>query len=272
MKVEAIDHLHLLVPDLKQAGVLFGALIGGEFTEPYGGEPWNAWSVYYAAGGMEIMEPIRRDKPIIGDHPGDRMGIFGLAFRVNDLDAGIPEAQKLGLRLRSRMGSEEVGFGKWIIQAQFESHESFGTTIELAQRERPDDPLYSAFRQFIDHIEFYVHDLQRAVALFSHLTGFPYPAPTLDPARQATSTMNALGVKITQPTSTDSPVARSLASRGEGVHTLALTTANLEQGIATAQKVGLRLVSRSTGPGREAQFDPQDTFDVTLKLVERPAT
>jgi len=271
MKVEAIDHLHLLVPDLQQVGVLFGALIGGEFTERYGGEPWNAWAVYYTVGSMEIMEPIRRQDPIIGGHRGDRMGIYGMAFRVNDLDAGIPEAQKAGLRLRSRVGSEDVGFGKWIIQAQFETPESFGTTIELAQRQRPDDPLYSAFRQLIDHVEFYVHDLQRAVALFSQLTGFPYPAPTFDPALQATSTINALGVKITQPAAADSPVARSLASRGEGVRTLALTTANLEQGIATAQKVGLRLVSRSGGPVGEAQFDPHDTFDVTFKLVEQRA-
>jgi catechol 2,3-dioxygenase-like lactoylglutathione lyase family enzyme len=271
VKVEAIDHLHLLVPDLKRVGALFGALIGGEFTAPYGGEPWNAWSVWYGLGGMEIMEPIRPTEPILGGHPSDRMGIFGIAFRVTDLDARVPDVEALGLRLRSRMGSEETGFGKWIRQAQFDP--TFGTVIEIAQRERPDDPLYSAFRQVIDHVEFYVRDLPRAVALFSALTGWEFPAPATIDEINATSTMNALGLKITQPVSADSPVARTIAGWGEGIRVLALATANLEASIAKAHAVGLRLVShsRSKGLPREAQFDPSDTFGLVVKLVERHA-
>lgn len=273
MKVEAIDHLHLLVPELKQVGALFGALIGGEFTEPYGGEPWNAWSVWYGLGGMEIMEPIRPTEPILGGHPGDRMGIFGLAFRVSDLDARIPDVEALGLRLRSRMGSEETGFGKWIRQAQFDPSDAFGTVIEIAQRERPDDPLYSAFRQVIDHVEFFVHDLPRAVALFSALTGWEFPAPVTIDEINATSTMNALGLKITQPVSADSPVADTMACLGEGIRVLALPTINLEASVAKAQTAGLRLVGhgRPKGLPREAQFDPADTFGLIVKLVERHA-
>ncbi len=34
--------------------------------------------------------------------------------------------------------------------------------VELAERQRPDDPLLTAFRHLIDRIEFYVHDLPRA--------------------------------------------------------------------------------------------------------------
>ncbi|MBP1687229.1 MAG: methylmalonyl-CoA epimerase [Deltaproteobacteria bacterium] len=273
MKVEAIDHLHLLVPDLKQVGALFGALIGGEFTEPYGGEPWNAWSVWYGLGGMEIMEPIRQMEPILGGHPSDRMGIFGIAFRVTDLDARVPDVEALGLRLRSRMGSEETGFGKWIRQAQFDPSDSFGAVIEIAQRELPDDPLYSAFRQIIDHVEFFVHDLPRAVGLFSALTGWEFPAPVTIDQIKARSTLNALGLKITQPVSADSPVADTLARLGEGIRVLALATSNLEASIAKAQAVGLRLVSHGcpNGLSREVQFDPADTFGLVLKLVERHA-
>ncbi|HLS80779.1 MAG TPA: VOC family protein [Steroidobacter sp.] len=270
MRVDAIDHLHLLVPDLEKTKALFTALIGGDYTESYGSEDWNVWSVWYTRGGMEIMQPRDPSRPIVGGHRGDRMGVFGMAFRVGDLDAAIPGAQALGLKVRSRMGSEEAGFGKWIVQAQFETRDTMGVSIELAQRQRPDDPLYSAFRELIDHVELYVHDLPRAVELFSALTGWEFPTPARVDELEAITTMNGLGVKITQPLSAASPVAASLASRGEGVRTLALTTPDLEVGVAMAQAAGLRLTGRGeeTDSRRCACFDPEDTFGLNLKLVE----
>jgi hypothetical protein len=113
---------------------------------------------------------------------------------------------------------------------------------------------------------------QRAVALFSALTGWSFPAPVMIEALDATSTMSGLGLKLTQPVSAESPVARTIASLGEGIRVLALATSDLEAGIAQAQAVGLHLVGqgRATGSPREAEFDPADTFGLIVKLVKRP--
>ena len=148
----------------------------------------------------------------------------------------------------------------------------FVPVIEIAERERPDDPLYSAFRQVIDHVEFYVHDLPRAVALLSALTGWEFPAPVMIDDVRARSTMNSLGVKITQPVSGDGPVARTISSLGEGIRVLALATSNLEASIANAQAAGLRLVrqNRSKGLPREVQFDPADTFGACRNTRRTP--
>lgn len=265
MNVDAIDHLHLIVPSLENTQSLFSALIGGEFIGPYGGEPWNAHAVWYNQGGMEIFEPIHPDKPVLGGHSSERRGIFGLAFRVPDLDAAIPQAEALGLKVWSRFGSEDAGFGKMIVQAQFDPADTFGTILELVQRQLPDDPLYSAFTQVIDHVEFHVHDLPRAMVLFSSLTGRVFPHPVADQESDTLSTTNGLGIKLTQPLSPDSPVARSLADQGEGIRTLALATIDLATGIARAQQAGLRLTRRTE---REAVFDSADVIGVDIKLVE----
>ncbi len=266
MKVDAIDHLHLMVPSLEKAKSLFSALIGGDFIGPYGGEAWNVNAVYYNVGGMEIFEPLDTGKPILGGHSSERRGIFGIAFRVKDLDASIPAAEALGLHVFSRFGSEDSGFGKFIVQAQFDPAGSFGTLLELAQRQRPDDPLYSPFGRVFDHIEFCVHDLARAVSLFAALTGHSFPPAQADEARQAISTTNALGLKLTQPVSPSSPVAQQLAAHGEGVGTLTLITTDLESGIAQAQAAGLRLIEKSQ---REAVFERTDVLGLAAKLIER---
>jgi catechol 2,3-dioxygenase-like lactoylglutathione lyase family enzyme len=272
MKVEAIDHLHLCVPDLAQAKALFGTLAGGEFTEVYGGEEWwNCWVVWNTIG-LEIMQPIRDGEPIVGTKSSRDKGIIAVAFRVTDLEAAIPPAEALGLRLVGKSGSEEAGFGKWIVQAQFDPRNSLGVMVELAERQRPDDPLLTAFRHLIDRIEFYVHDLPRAAQLFSALTGHPFPAPIPDARLDALTTTNDLGLQFVQPLSKSGPAGRMLASQGEGVRAIAFRAADLEASIAKAESLGLQLVQQheTKRAVREAEFDPRGSYGMTVKLTERP--
>lgn len=274
-KVEAIDHLHLVVPSLERASEVFGALVGGDFWGPfgrYGGEHWNNWAVWYGRGGMEIFEPMRPDRPILGGHAATRFGIIGMAFRVADLDAAVADAEAMGLRMRSRIGSADVGFGKMIEQAQLETADAVGIGLELARRELPDDPLYSAFRHVIDHVEFHVHDLPAAARFLGALTGWSFPEGVHDERLQALSATNGLGIKLTQPTSHASPVARSLAIRGQGVHTMAIATPSLGHGIEMAVAAGLRVVRQwaDAVEGAQATLDSVASVGLEVKLIERP--
>lgn len=187
MKVEAIDHLHIFVPNLEKAKELFGALMGGGFTDTYGGDAYNCWNVYNFSGA-ELTEPIRAAEPLWAGLTCKRMGIFGISFLIKDIDARVAEVKGLGIRLLDRIGSEEAGFGKILVQAQFDPRDSFETMVEIVEILDPAYAHDSPFLRIIDHVELYVRDLKRAVELFTALTGFEFSTPvTVDEIKARTA-------------------------------------------------------------------------------------
>lgn len=266
MKVQGIDHIHIMVTDLAKAVAVAETLVGGPSSEPYGGEDWNTWASYHQLGGFDLFAPIDTDKPILGVTKVD-IGAYILAFRVDDIDEAVEEAVEMGLRVVSRVGSEEAGFGKLMLQAQFENY--FGPQLELVERGLPDDPLHCPIPEQLDHIELYVNDLDAAAEFFGEVTGHAYGDQRLDDRHSTVSETNALGVRLTAATSPASPIAHSLARRGEGIRGLGIVSTNLTAGIAAAQGLGLRLTERyDTDDAAIAEFDPADFFGIAIKLVQ----
>jgi catechol 2,3-dioxygenase-like lactoylglutathione lyase family enzyme len=267
MKVRGIDHIHILVTDLTKATDLAEALVGGTSSEPYGGEDWNAWASYHQLGGFDLFQPIDFDKPMLGGAKPD-VGAYILAFRVDDIDEAVDEVTALGLPVVSRIGSEEAGFGKLMLQAQLENY--FGPQIELVERGLPDDPLHCPVPDYLDHVELYVCDIDAAVEFFTSLTGCGFGGPVVNERLDAVTASNGFGIRITAPTSPGGPVARSLATRGEGVRALGIVAKDLDDGVATSEALGLRLTNRyAADEGQVAEFDPDDFFGISIKLVQR---
>lgn len=271
MNVEAIDHVHFLVPELESAKHLFEVLVGGEFGDVYGGEEVNAWGVWHTAG-LDVVQPIRDTEPVFGAAIVKRKGITGVSFRVKDLDARIPELEALGLHLISRVGSEDIGYGKFIVQAQFHPADSFGATVEICEYVLPGYSPGTPFRHIIDHVELYTQNLEKATRLFADLTGAEFSPPETVHEIKAKAAMHPLGLQVTQPISSDSPIARDIIEKGEGFHAIAFRTSNLKEGIANAQSAGLRLVRQTGGKEtpKQTEFDPSNSFGMTVKLVEYP--
>lgn len=268
MKVEAIDHVHFLVPDLEKAVRLFKTLVGGEFGDTYGGEAVNARGIWNSIG-LDLIQPIKDSEPIFGGSTIQRKGITGVSFGVRNLDARIPEVQALGLHLVSRLSSEDVGFGKFIVQAQFHPANSFGAMVEISEYVLPGYVHDSPFRHIIDRVELYVEDLEKPSRLFANLMGSEFsPAETISSIKDR-SVMHPMGLRIVQPLSPDSPIARTIAEKGEGFHAVAFRTSNLEESIARGRSVGLKVVSQEDGKDEfsQVEFDPKDSFGVTIKLV-----
>lgn len=263
MKVEAIDHIHFLVPDLERSRALFCGLAGNDVSARYGGESLNAWAYYHNRGSLDLFEPIDRATPVMG-LPVVCTGAIGFALRVADLEAALPEIAALGLRVRSRFGSEEFGFGKVLVQAQLEPEDTLGMMVEVVQRGLPDDPLYCAFPGVVAHLEIHVRDLGRAIVLFEALTGRQFSAPTIDDIPGAITSFCDLGLKIVQPASQDGPVAYGIAHHGEGIRAIAFRTADLDGAVAGAGSLGLQLLRRSP---RLAEFHTADFDGLTVKLV-----
>jgi 4-hydroxyphenylpyruvate dioxygenase-like putative hemolysin len=196
--------------------------------------------------------------------------LAAIAFGVSNLDDRIAEAEALGLKMVSRIGYKGVED-----QAQFHPKDTFGVQIELNERlegfssvsERPVD----AFQQGIDHVHVYVQDIERAIDLFIALTGYEFHAPiSVDEARLKAAS-NALGLDLLQPTSSDSPIAKTIAIRGEGAHSIAFKATSVEEGIKKAQSAGLTLLSQIVYEGmfKQVQFHPKDSFGIMIEFAER---
>lgn len=122
----------------------------------------------------------------------------------------------------------------------------------------------------IDHIHINVRDLERAIRLFTELTGHEYPEPLVIEDLKMRIAWNWAGIELQEPVSADSPVAKSIDTWGEGIATLSFGITDIETRVHEAEALGLRLVSRIGADYElQAQFHPKESFGVMLELVER---
>jgi methylmalonyl-CoA/ethylmalonyl-CoA epimerase len=81
-------------------------------------------------------------------------------------------------------------------------------------------------------------------------------------------------VELIEPMSDASPLAKSLGSRGPGLHHVALRVEDLDGRLAELVARGVRLIDRSARPGahgtRVAFIHPSATGGVLIELVEHP--
>lgn len=269
MDLLSLDHVHFAVPELARAQALFGPFFGGSFTPVYGGPELNAWGSWNTSGG-DFLQVIRSGEPVFGGAAIVKQGILSVSFRVADVDTGIAQAEAAGLRLRGRVGSEDVGFGKHVVQAQFASEETYGLGFELVERQIPGDPHAPLTDTVVDHVEHLVADLEAPAAFLGALFGAPFDPPVTDAALGSRSRRHPrLGIQLTAPTHGGGAVAERLAALGPGTHAIAFRSRDLARDIATAESLGLKLARRrALGSGaHEAEFGPE--AGVLLKLVAR---
>ncbi len=124
----------------------------------------------------------------------------------------------------------------------------------------------------VDHIVVRVKDIDEGIATYRDKLG-------LELDRTAES--DALGVKqaffqlpnggfieLVAPLNAESPVGRSLESRGEGLHSLAVEVDNLEQTVKDLQQQGAQLIGADR-PGGQVFVHPRSAHGILVQLVER---
>ncbi|MEE8312770.1 MAG: VOC family protein [Myxococcota bacterium] len=124
----------------------------------------------------------------------------------------------------------------------------------------------------VDHIVVRVKDIDEGIATYRDKLG-------LELDRTAES--DALGVKqaffqlpnggfveLVAPLNAESPVGRSLESRGEGLHSLAVAVDNLEQTVKDLQQQGAQLIGADR-PGGQVFVHPRSAHGILVQLVER---
>lgn len=127
----------------------------------------------------------------------------------------------------------------------------------------------------VDHIGIAVRSLDAALGFYrEHLQMEVAGIETVD-AEKVRVVMLPAGesrIELLEATADDSPIARFLARRGEGLHHIALRVGNLPAVLERMKAAGVRLINAEPGVGagghRYAFVHPQSTGGVLLELVE----
>lgn len=127
----------------------------------------------------------------------------------------------------------------------------------------------------ISHIGIAVRDLQQQVAFYRDVMGLDYVGTEVveeQRVRVAIFRVGESAIELLEPTSDDSPIARHLAKKGEGIHHLAYDVEDLQQTLANLAQKGARLIDQAPRKGAHdkdiAFIHPKSTFGVLTELCE----
>ncbi len=132
--------------------------------------------------------------------------------------------------------------------------------------------------QRIDHVGIAVRSLERSLPFWREALGLEPAGVETVAAEQVRVALLALGdsrVELLEPTSPESPVARSIAKRGEGLHHLTLAVPDLTASLARLERHGATILgggARGGAGGRRIAFiHPKSAGGVLVELVQAPA-
>jgi methylmalonyl-CoA/ethylmalonyl-CoA epimerase len=127
----------------------------------------------------------------------------------------------------------------------------------------------------LHHIGIAVGSLAAARSVFEKLLGKPPDSEEVVEEQKVRVAMFQVGesrLELLEATGEDSPLARSLAKRGQGLHHVAVAVEDLAGTLRKLESAGFRLIDRAPrrGAGNEqvAFLDPASTAGVLIELVE----
>ena len=126
----------------------------------------------------------------------------------------------------------------------------------------------------IDHVAIAVKDVDAAVQTFARRFGFPVERHGDLPAlniRRAHLRIGDATLELFTPKSEESPPAKFLATRGEGMYLLSLEVENLAAAVKVLETKGIGVRVERLADGMQLGFiSPKDTHGVLLQLIELP--
>ncbi|MEM3616853.1 MAG: methylmalonyl-CoA epimerase [Candidatus Bathyarchaeia archaeon] len=127
----------------------------------------------------------------------------------------------------------------------------------------------------MDHVGVAVKNLDEAVRVYSDVLGFKLLGVHVLTERKVKvaflSTGGETQIELLEPLDGDSPVAKFLESRGEGIHHIAVKVDNIEKVLEELKKKDVLLVDEKPRTGAEGKkiafVHPKSTKGVLLELV-----
>ncbi len=126
----------------------------------------------------------------------------------------------------------------------------------------------------VDHIGIAVKNLEEAIDLYKKL-GFEVKEIEEVEEQKVRVAMLPAGesrIELLEATSDDSPIAKFIEKRGEGIHHIAINVSDIEKALENAKKSGLKLIDEKprigAGGKKVAFIHPKSTKGVLLEFVE----
>ena len=126
----------------------------------------------------------------------------------------------------------------------------------------------------IDHLGIAVKSLAQAKTFYQNLGMQVMPEETVaqEKVRLAMVPLGESRIELLEPLSDDSPIAKFIAKRGEGLHHVSLRVDNLASAVENLKKSGVRLVNEQIQVGAGGHLyvfvHPASAGGVLLELVE----
>ena len=127
----------------------------------------------------------------------------------------------------------------------------------------------------VDHIGIAVKDIQTALKFYSNLLGLELHGEEVVAEQKVKTAFLPIGdteVELLESTEPDGPIAKFIEKKGEGVHHIAFTVADLDGALKDLEEKGVQLIDRKprigAGNKRIAFLHPKDTFGVLVELSE----
>jgi methylmalonyl-CoA/ethylmalonyl-CoA epimerase len=131
----------------------------------------------------------------------------------------------------------------------------------------------------IDHLGIAVRSLDETVPVYEKALGLRCEHREEVPAQKVRTAFFDVGgvhLELLEPTSPESPIAKFLADRGEGLHHIAFRTDNITGQLAQAASAGIRLINEKPFEGAAGKLvaflHPKSTHGVLTELcATKPA-
>ncbi len=130
----------------------------------------------------------------------------------------------------------------------------------------------------IDHVAIAVHDLEAAIEYYRATFGVePVHRERIekDGVDEALIKVADSYIQLLTPTRPDSPVAKALEKRGEGLHHVGYRVADCGEALRSMVAAGAKPIDEAPRPGSRgttvAFIHPKGSFGTLIELVQEPA-
>jgi methylmalonyl-CoA epimerase len=127
----------------------------------------------------------------------------------------------------------------------------------------------------IDHVAIAVRDLEAAIEWYALVFGATVEHREIvesDGVEEAMVRVADSYVQLLAPTRDDSPVAKYLVEKGEGLHHVAYRVANCAEALDAVKASGARVIDQTPRPGSRgttvAFIHPKASFGTLIELVQ----
>jgi len=130
---------------------------------------------------------------------------------------------------------------------------------------------------YIEHIGIAVKNLDQGIAYYEKVLGlkcYSIEEVKEQKVRTAFFMVGQTKLELLEATSDDSPIAKFIAKKGEGVHHIAFAVDDLPQKLNKIENAGVKLIDKEPRKGAEglniAFLHPKSTIGVLTELCEKP--